>query len=386
MKRFYLLLLLPFLFSNLNGQNTELGEFEFDGLLREYFVYLPNGYTPGDQLPLVFNMHGITSSNGEQYSYTGLFGGFNEVADTGQFIICYPNGTKIPDDDGYEWNVGFSFSSSTADDVGFINALIDTLHAHYDILLDRVYATGMSNGGYMAYKLACEIPHRFQAVASVTGSMVPDEFDNCSPGTSIPVMQIHNTADPVVLYDGSEFGVAIDPLMEKWRNLNFCSETVDTTAIPDSDVNDGSTVEKISWEDCYSNRKTVLFKINGGGHTWPGSTFVFAPTNNDINASREIWEFFLQYTEPIAVNVKELQATPPLVIAPNPAVDQINISTTGYLIEELMLWDNLGRLVDRVPAVNEQNYQMNLNHLTPGVYVLRAKTQGGWSSQKIIIQ
>jgi len=136
----------------LSAQNID-ASFTHDGILREYIVHLPTDYVQGNQLPVVLNLHGITSNASQQLFYSN----FNPVSDTGNFIVVYPEGTEIVGGTGRQWNVNFPFSTNNADDVGFISNLIDTLHADYNINLDKVYVTGMSNGGYMAYKLACEL-------------------------------------------------------------------------------------------------------------------------------------------------------------------------------------------------------------------------------------
>lgn len=375
-----------FLFTTLlSAQDKVEYSFDYDGLTRDYFVILPNGYTPGTPVPVVFNFHGITSSNEEQYGYTGLFGGFNEVADTGQFIVCYPNGTKIPNDTGFEWNVGFSFSTSTADDVGFVDALIDTLYADYNIDLNRLYATGMSNGGYFAYRLACELPERFQAIASVTGSIVPEEFAKCYPGTTIPVMQIHNTGDQVVPYNGFQHGTPIEEVIARWRQFDFCSPVADTFAFPNIDLLDGSTVEKYSWTDCYANRQVVLYKVNGGDHTWPGSKLVLAATNNDILASREIWEFFLQFNQPIAVSTqKPLQVLEELTFSPNPFQESLYIQSNGSQISAIQVFTTTGQLVHQSNRISSQNHQLSLENLNKGMYLVQVKTAKGSQTHKVI--
>ena len=386
MKNLLFALFLVFTYSNLFAQTTEVFTFDHDGIEREYFLYLPDGFDPSQQLPVVFNFHGITSDHGEQYTYTGFFGGFDDVADANQFIVCYPNGTKIPTEEGYEWNVGFTFSPTTADDVGFIDRLIDTLHSNYNINLDRVYATGMSNGGYMAFRLACELTNRFQAVASVTGSMVPQEMAICNPSNTIPVMQIHNTADPVVGYNGFDNGAPIDELLEKWRNENYCDATMmDSLALPDTDPNDGSTVDKFTWNDCQGNRQVLHYRVNGGSHTWPGSSLVFTETNQDINASQEIWNFFDQYQTPIAVGTsKQEQLSIDVAISPNPFSDQFLIASKASPLQSVILYNTLGEKLFSRENINAHQYQMNPLQLIPGSYYVQVRNELGVKIIKII--
>jgi polyhydroxybutyrate depolymerase len=184
MTHFYALVFL-FLFTlsatNAHAQaiNTA-GTIQHDGLTREYRLYVPALYNPAQPTPLLLNLHGYTSNNAQQQVY----GNFTSIADTANIILIHPNGTFDANGDRF-WNAGFS--ASGPDDVGFLLALIDTISAQYNIDPARIYTTGMSNGGYMSYELACQT-NRFAAMASVTGTMVTQAFNNCSPTRPIPVM------------------------------------------------------------------------------------------------------------------------------------------------------------------------------------------------------
>lgn len=178
-------------------QNTILGSFMHGGLQRAYRVYVPPAYNPTLSAPLIINLHGYGSNNIEQELYTN----FKPIADTAGFIIVHPNGT--PDfSNTLHWN---TFGTSTVDDVGFLSALIDTLSTQLNINQSRVYATGMSNGGFMSFQLACQLGNRIAAIASVTGTMTVTNLGTCQPARPLPVMQIHGTADATVPYLGNFF-------------------------------------------------------------------------------------------------------------------------------------------------------------------------------------
>jgi polyhydroxybutyrate depolymerase len=146
----------------------ETGSFVFEGRARNYLVYLPQNFQ--SNMPVVLNLHGWSWTTGGHANYTLM----HEVADTSGFIVVYPEGSTA---DGYAgWNNGYrnepsSPTDTTSNDVGFISALIDTLHAHYAIDLSRVYSCGFSMGGIMTYRLAIELGHRFAAIASVAGKL-----------------------------------------------------------------------------------------------------------------------------------------------------------------------------------------------------------------------
>ncbi|MFT5264411.1 MAG: polyhydroxybutyrate depolymerase [Polaribacter sp.] len=352
-----------------------------DGLERDYQVYLPANYEPGDQLPLVFNLHGIGSNNLEQ----GIYSVFSPVADTANFILCLPNGTPSPTGGNF-WDVNFPFAVAEVDDVGFINALIDTLYENYDINLDKVYATGMSNGGYMSYKLACELTDRFQAIASVTGSIVPSELDLCMPTSTFPIMQIHGTADPTVAYAGSVFGVGIENLVSYWVEHNDCANSPDTTYIAESTAADMSSAVKISYTDCDTDREVIFFKIIGGEHTWPGAFIPIGITNQDINASIEIWNFFNQYGVDIETSNNNINNDIKISLQPNPTTTQLSIrSNVAYLLEVRVL-NNLGQTIFSEKNINNNIHTIATEHFPNGIYFLDIQTDKGRKNMPFVKQ
>ena len=279
MKRILFLLVLPlFAFS----QQTINGSISHGGLQRDYILYVPAIYNASNPTPLVFNFHGYTSNANDQMWY----GDFRSIADTVGFIIVHPMGTL--DNSGItHWNVGWG--GSTVDDIGFTTALIDSLSADYNIEQDRIYSTGMSNGGYFSYHLACNLSTKIAAIASVTGTMSQFTYNNCNPQHPTPVMEIHGTADAVVDYS------SIPNVMDYWVIYNQCDTQSVFTSIPNINTLDGCTAEHFVWKNGLNGVEVEHFKIVGGGHTWAGTAFPSSGTNYDINASTEIWRFFSKY-------------------------------------------------------------------------------------------
>ena len=277
------------LISALFSQETIYGTIEHDGLQREYILYVPSSYTVNQSVPLLFNFHGYTSNANVQMYY----GSFRSIADTAGFIIIHPQGTL--DNQGITfWNVGWG--TEVVDDVGFTEAMIDSIGMEYNIDLERVYATGMSNGGFMSFHLACQLSEKIAAVASVTGSMTPFTFNNCNPQHPTPILQIHGTADNVVPYNGAiTWTLSIEDVLQSWVNYNNCDTSATITNLPNINPYDGSTVELIIYDEGDNGVTVEHFKVIGGGHTWPGTAFGSPGTNYDINASVEIWKFFSKY-------------------------------------------------------------------------------------------
>jgi polyhydroxybutyrate depolymerase len=218
-----------------------------------------------------------------------IYTGFNEISDTANFIVVYPQGTTYLG--ATHWNVGGFTQGSTTDDVGFLDSLIDEISSDYSINPDRIYSTGMSNGGYMSFLLACQISPKIAAIASVTGSMTPPTYDECNPQHPTPVLQIHGTTDDVVAYGGTAgWSESIPDVLDYWVTYNNCDSEAVITAIDDIDTSDGTTVEHHLYGSGDNGVTTEHFKVFGGGHDWPG-----AWGNMDIEASIEIWKFFMRF-------------------------------------------------------------------------------------------
>jgi len=262
------------------SQQTVYDSIFHDGVYRQYITYIPDSYDPLVDVPLLFNFHGLTGT-----AYTTMWhADFRPISDTANFIIVHPQG--LLDNTGLtHWNIG----QSSVDDIGFIEVLHQKLTLEYSIDLNKVYSAGMSNGGYMSYYLSCAMSDKIAAIASVTGAMSQYTETICNPTHPTPVMEIHGTADSTVPFNSIISG------LEYWRDYNNCSSTADTTVIPDLVLGDWSTVEHIIYTNGDNGVTTELFKVIGGGHTWPGSNFSSGVTNYDINASLEIWKFFSRY-------------------------------------------------------------------------------------------
>ena len=307
----FVFVILLFVSQSILHAQIQRDSFEFEGRLRNYMVYLPNNYTGGTSFPLVIYLHSYGWTAQQGMNYTQL----NQVADASDFIVVYPS--AIPN-----WNsvIGDNASAQTPNvgDVGFINALIDTMSNRYSIDLERVYACGYSNGGMMSYKLAFQLSHRIAAIASVGGSISTSSAESCNPVRPIPVLHIHGTSDTWVPINGSAGRLSVDQTLSIWTGFNDCVQ-VDTTILPDLDPTDGCTVEKISYTNCSDNSNVVYYKVINGGHSWPGAGpagYSVGNTNQDINAGVEIWNFFKNYklvTRPVVdfngdgiVDIKDL--------------------------------------------------------------------------------
>lgn len=350
------------------GQQTISASIEHGGLTRDYILYVPANYTGAEAVPLLFNFHGYTSNASQQMWY----GDFRPISDTAGFIIVHPEGTLDASNTSH-FNVGWG--GSTVDDLGFTNALIDTLSANYTIDQTRIYSTGMSNGGFMSFHLACELSDRIAAIGSVTGSIVPSTLASCNPSHPIPVLQIHGTSDGTVPYTGGAgWSSPVASVASTWANLINADAVPTTTAMPNISTSDGTTVERITYPNGDNCSEVVHYKITGGSHTWAGSAFNSAGTNYDINASKEVWNFVSRYDingliANCVASVNDATTEPTLSIYPNPASSSFSIDG----LNQESHFELISMLGERVLAgnVSEVSNAIEVSQLQNGVYFLK---------------
>ena len=355
------------------AQTTINGSFMHDNLVRDYKLYIPASYQSGTPVPLVFNLHGYTSDNTQQF----LYADFRAIADTANFIIALPNGTIDPTGNRY-WD---TFGLGQVDDLGFITALLDTISAHYSIDPQRVYSTGMSNGGFMSYDLACFRSERFAAIASVTGTMLTSRLSTCAAVHPTPVMQIHGTADPTVNFLGGSGMAGIENLVQHWVDFNNCDPTPEYTQLPDINTTDGCTAEHFVYPNGDNGSTVEFYKVLGGGHTWPGSPFVIGVTNQDFNACKEIWRFFSQYTLNMDAGLQSTAAAEKaFTVGPNPSMDNFLIQFNGPEKRTITLWDVAGKLVQTRYSTETST----VLHAEPGIYSLRVQEGEKVASERVI--
>ncbi len=220
----------------------------FDLLLRSYIAHVPASYDAGVPMPVVLNLHGLMSAAWQQV----LFSGMNPTADRAGFIAVYPDGL------GSSWNAGVCCGSSAltgVDDVGFLRAAVEDLAAKLCIDRRRIYATGMSNGGYMSHRLGCEAADLFAAIAPVAGAM---GITGCTPARPVPVIAFHGVQDGLVSYADGRAAI------EQWAALDGCPGD------PVRTDHGGSYCE--TWSGCSAGTEVTLCTLDPMGHCWPGGS------------------------------------------------------------------------------------------------------------------
>lgn len=280
-----------------SGQVTET--FDFQGESRTYELYVPASYAGTRAVPAVFEFHGYGSNAKEQIVY----GNFMPLADRDGFVIVAPDGQVGRGPGGPNGTGGRHFNLSgepgLQNDIQMIGALVD--HIEDELCVDpaRVFATGMSDGGATTDVLGCVASSRFAAFGAVSLALyVPAVCDNAR---SVPIMEFHGTADPVVPFDGGKVnccgGVTLasaPDAMARWAAHDGCA--------PDpTDDTLGTEVVRRTWHGCKDGGDVVFFMVQGGGHTWPGSAVKvdrLGLTTDQVDASSTIWDFFASHPLP----------------------------------------------------------------------------------------
>ena len=263
------------------------------GDLRNYWLVRPEGLEKTKPAPLLMVLHGSAGSGEDMMTVTQR--GFERLADKEKFVVVYPDALER------RWND----QGGTVDDVGFLLAIVDKLVADGLVDKSRVYVAGISNGGMMAQRLACEQADRIAGIATVAGGMPTGLTGTCKPARALPVLVIHGTEDPIVPWAGGavagfeEFSKVLSARETAgfWAANNRCGDGGVIAAEPDRDTKDGTRVKLEVFASCPAGAAVKLAAIEGGGHTWPGG-YQYLPerfigrTSQDVDANMLIWNFF----------------------------------------------------------------------------------------------
>jgi len=271
------------------------------GLERKLLLHLPPGYDGSTPLPLVLAFHG--GGGHAEYMADDSHYGWQRKADEAGFIVAFPNGySRFPGGKLATWNAGGCCGDARdrgVDDVGFSRAAVAAIQARVRVDAGRVFATGMSNGGMMSHRLACEAPDLFRAVASVAGT---DATSACTPGRPVSVLHIHARNDDHVLFDGGAGPgafrdeskvmafVSVPETLARWVRREQCApEPRRVLERP------GAWCE--AYSGCAGGAAVQLCVTEDGGHSWPGAeaTRRGKPgASTALDATDMIWEFFRQ--------------------------------------------------------------------------------------------
>ncbi len=275
------------------------GTMTVDGRERTYLLNLPPGYYENSGFSLVIAMHGGGGSATQFETSSRL----TQKANAEQFIVVYPEGVKSTGPLGARtWNAGTCCDfavTNNIDDVKFITQLINKLVTAYKINPKKVYATGHSNGGMMAYRLACEVADKIAAIAPNASTMVVTQ--PCNPSRAVPILHMHSVLDEHIPYAGGRgngisgvYAPPLDSVFNVWSSKNACVTKAQIAV-------NNSSYTFTRWVGCNNNTVIHYYLTKDGGHAWPGG--LPGSLNGDtpskvINANDLLWEFFKQYQLP----------------------------------------------------------------------------------------
>jgi polyhydroxybutyrate depolymerase len=279
-------------------------------LRRNYLVHVPPQAAQGRPLPLVLSFHGAGSTAEVMKSYTRM----DRAADRDGYIAVYPNGSSGFQGRYLTWNAGKCCGPAAmlqVDDVGFALAVLDDIAGRAAVDKSRIYATGLSNGSMMAYRLAAEASDRIAAVAGVAGTMSLARF---APKRPMPVMHIHSRQDPIARWDGGfgppstlfdtrMFNTPVEDFLRTWLDFDGCPvkpAVVDTVEGKAGTPDEGQSAIRRVYRPCRQGVEVVLWQLSGAGHVWPGGVRDYNPEllgtgTAIIDANAEMWKFFSRF-------------------------------------------------------------------------------------------
>jgi len=289
---------------------TRRHELKVDGLSRTFHVFVPDKPSRARQIPLVIALHG-GATNGEIME---RFSGLSETAAKRSFIVAYPDGAgrlrAVR-----AWNSGRCCGYAqrqNINDVAFIQELIRFMIEQYRVDPSRVFVTGISNGAMMAYRVAAEIPERIAAVAGIAGTL---DVDPSSIRAPVPVAHFHGTDDQFVPYEGGRGArslvrtghTSVKRTIDAWVRANHADPEPMVEELPDR-FNDGTRVVKYTYKTKQDPQNIVLYKIIGGGHSWPGRRLrerLLGPATQEISANEIMWGFFEAHPKDVSRHRRE---------------------------------------------------------------------------------
>ncbi len=252
---------------------------EHDGLKRNYWVYIPEGYDENQPTPVVFDMHPVFTSASIQQLITGM----SQKADEENFILVQPNGSSVKFGLFGSWNGGPGCCppaydpDKPVDDVGFILSILDEIKDTFNVDGNRIYADGISNGGYLSHRLACEASGIFAAIGPVVSNIGYADIEECQPDRPVPVW----------MFSGSED--SIDRRVETaeyWAyNINGCNSEISPV-----EVWANGSVSCYQYQGCNAPVEHCIG--DGVGHCWPSPATNILPCTDDMNTADHIWQFF----------------------------------------------------------------------------------------------
>ncbi len=369
---FFVLILIKF--DTFSQSSFTIENLVFDGLNRQYKIYIPSTYDGSSQFPVIFTFHG----GGGTFDDSIAMSDFSALAENENFIAVYPQAAVDPLDGSNAW---LHKAPTSHDDIYFIEAIIDALSNQFSIDTNRVYACGYSEGGIFSYELACRLNNKIAAISSVSGSMLTDSFRDeyyglgfCTPVHPTAVLLIQGTADFNYhsTYNGFQpYYMSVQETATYWAAYNNCNLEASVSDVPNTNTSDGSVVERYSWTTAAGCLYVEELKVIGGGHDWPGSF-----GNMDINSTQEIWNFVSNYDLGGIISCNGLSTSdynatnPNIVFYPNPTRNELTVESNFQTPQNFKIFNIRGQEV-LSGALEVTPTKIDVSGLSKSVYILK---------------
>ena len=340
---------------------------QYDGLTREYSIYVPASYDGTTSFPLLFNFHGGNGVISDWQTTADM----RPIADTADFILVYPQARPDPSDgNSLNW---LPKTPGTFDDVPLISELIDTIASNYQIDQNRIYACGYSLGGDMSFEVGCKLNNRIAAIAPVARTMQANPSSFCAPVHPTGVLTILGTDDITSPYNGIIFGgieyyISAAATHSYWATHNNCNATATMSTVSPS-------VERYTWSTASGCDYVEELKVIGGGHDWPGSW-----GNMTIDANKEIWGFVSRYDingligcATTSINENNSFVVD-YIVYPNPFKSQLTIEIESLKEAEYKVYSVIGKLL--LTGVLKDGFNtIDLSSFPQNIYFLNIDNQ-----------
>lgn len=284
-------------------KHTVVKTIDVGGLKREYRLHVPPSYDKAKPPALVLVFHGGGGNARQQERFSG----FSDLSDKEGFIAVYPDAVE------HNWNDGrgvetIKSQKDGVDDVAFVKAALDEIARETPFDPKRVFACGISNGAIFSHYLALKAD-RVAAIGCLVGGIAEPVAKDFKPEKPVSVLIMQGTDDPLVPYDGGAVArnrgriVSTADAVKTWIGVNGCGEKGETAELPDKDPDDGTRIEATTYTGGKDGTEVVLYKIKGGGHTWPGGAqylpkAIVGVVSRDLDATRALWDFFAKHPRP----------------------------------------------------------------------------------------
>lgn len=328
---------------------------------REYILHVPETYDEVKPTPLVINMHGFGDCAASYAETIGDFYNFNDLANKENFLVAYPQGAYRPEKEDNYWEPGDNGEDDIYEnDIYFIEQLVADISAEYNVEQNKVYACGYSNGGMMAYSLACNSNDLFSAIGIMSGTMLEED---CMAASPVPMIIFHGIADGVLPYDGGIWYQSVSDIVDFWLDKN----NLPASSMVSYDFNDGNVIRDhyFAGDD---NSCMTLYTINEefdkpGDHVW------FSEPIDGTSPNELLWNFMNENCTTLS-GVENASSSDFIIdILPNPFTQQLTIESENAIGQNFRIIDLHGKTVS-VGEINSSKQIIDLSTLPANVYII----------------